>query len=100
MLTWARLLSVPRRRVNPSRVAGNDAQLHRVLGIIARWEKRCGMHADGEIVFPSSAAVASREWREQGSDDRVLVKRIGTLELVSRNTLAAALRAGGQRCTV
>jgi len=78
---------------------GDDAQLHRVLGIIARWEKRYGMPADGEIVFPSGAAVASREWREQRSDDRVLVKRIGTLELVSRNTLAAALRSGGQRCT-
>jgi phosphoribosyl-dephospho-CoA transferase len=78
---------------------GDGAQLQRVLGIIARWEKRYGMPADGEIVFPSGAAVASREWRQQRSDDRVLVKRIGTLELVSRNALAAALRAGGQRCT-
>ena len=71
-------------------------QLDAVLALVARWEKCHGVRADGEIAFPSGAAVAWREWRDLRSD-RVLAKRTDAAELVSRNVLAAALEPKRER---
>jgi phosphoribosyl-dephospho-CoA transferase len=67
-------------------------QLETVVAIIARWEKRHGVRADGEISFPYGAAVAWREWHASRSNDRVLVKRIDACELMWRSALAATLQ--------
>ena len=67
-------------------------QLETVVAIIARWEKRHGVRADGEISFPYGDAVALREWHRSCSNDRVLVKRIDACALMQRNALEATLQ--------
>jgi len=71
---------------------GDMDQLENVVAIIARWEQRHGVRADGEIVFPCGAAVAWREWQVSAPNDRVLVKRIDGCELTCRGALARTLQ--------
>ncbi len=66
-------------------------QVGAVIALIASWERRYGLRADGEMVFASGAAVAWREWQASASDSRVLAKRINALQLISRDALAASL---------
>jgi len=72
-------------------------QLDTMLAVITQWEQREGLRADGEIAFPTGAAVAWREWHESRSDERVLAKRVGGLELISRSALAVTLLANRKR---
>ena len=75
----------------------DSGQLDAVLAVIARWEKRHGVRLDGEIAFPTGAAVAWREWRDLRSDDRVLARHVGAAELISRRALAVTLEAKRER---
>jgi len=68
-------------------------QLERVIALITEWQARHGLRADGEAVFPSGAAVAWREWHDARTETRILAKRIDSVELVSRDALAATLQS-------
>jgi len=72
-------------------------QIDAIAKIIARWEERHGVRADGEIAFPNGHAVAWREWQASHSGDRVLVKRIDACELTCRSALALALQRDDSR---
>ena len=68
-------------------------QLERMIALITGWQARHGLRADGEAVFPSGAAVAWREWDDARAETRILAKRIGSVELVSRAALTATLKS-------
>ena len=71
----------------------NLAELDAMLAAITRWQRGYGLRADGEIQFPDGMAVAWREWSTSRSNDRVLAKRIDSLELLSRDALVATFAA-------
>lgn len=54
------------------------------------WERRTGLRADGEFIFPGGAAVSWREYHA-GAGREVLVKRIGSVGMTTREELADAV---------
>jgi phosphoribosyl-dephospho-CoA transferase len=71
----------------------SHAQLQQGIALLARWEQSSGMRADGEVLFGGSSAVSWREWWQlkSGGDQRVLVKRDHSAELVAARELLALL---------
>jgi phosphoribosyl-dephospho-CoA transferase len=69
------------------------AQLQQGIALLARWEKSSGLRADGEVLFGGSSAVSWREWAtlKSGNDQRVLVKRERSAELVAARELLEML---------
>ncbi len=68
------------------------AQLRQGIALLARWEQHHGLRADGEVLFGGDA-VSWREWAtlKSGGDQRVLVKRISSAELVAAGELLERL---------
>lgn len=62
----------------------SHAQLQQGIALLVRWEKTSGLRADGEVLFGINSAVSWREWAavKSGDDQRVLVKRPSSAELV------------------
>ncbi len=62
----------------------SNTQLQQGIELLARWEQASGLRADGEVLFGGSSAVSWREWAalKSGDDQRVLVKRASSAELV------------------
>jgi phosphoribosyl-dephospho-CoA transferase len=71
----------------------SNGQLQQGIDLLARWEQSSGLRADGEVLFGEGSAVSWREWAqlESGSDRRVLVKRVGSAELVDVDELQGML---------
>ena len=71
----------------------SNAQLQQGITLLARWEQSCGLRADGEVLFGEGSAVSWREWAKLESvrDRRVLVKRVGSAELVDAAELQGML---------
>jgi phosphoribosyl-dephospho-CoA transferase len=69
------------------------AQLQQGIALLARWEQDRGLRADGEVLFGGSSAVSWREWAtlKSGDDQRVLVKRASSAELVAARELLELL---------
>lgn len=69
------------------------AQLQQGIELLARWEHDSGMRADGEVLFGGNHAVSWREWAtlKSGDDQRVLVKRESSAELVIARELLEML---------
>lgn len=68
-------------------------QLQQGIALLACWEQSSGLRADGEVLFGGSSAVSWREWWQlkSGDDQRVLVKRDHSAELVAASELLALL---------
>ena len=68
-------------------------QLQQGIALLARWEQASGLRADGEVLFGGSSAVSWREWAalKSGDDQRVLVKRVSSAELVAARELLELL---------
>jgi phosphoribosyl-dephospho-CoA transferase len=58
------------------------------IAVLSRWEKDCGMRADGEAVFPDGDAVSWREWTSGSAT--VLVKSIRGARLSTRAACLAS----------
>jgi len=71
----------------------SDAQLQQGIALLAHWEQSSGISADGEVVFGGNSAVSWREWAtlKSGKDQRVLVKRQRSAELVDVRELLELL---------
>jgi phosphoribosyl-dephospho-CoA transferase len=71
----------------------SHAQLQQGIALLARWEQDHGLRADGEVLFGSNSAVCWREWAtlKSGEDQRVLVKRASSAELVAARELLELL---------
>jgi len=71
----------------------SNTQLQQGIALLARWEQSSGLRADGEVLFGGSSAVSWREWStlESGDDQRVLVKRASSAELVDARELLELL---------
>jgi phosphoribosyl-dephospho-CoA transferase len=71
----------------------SHAQLQQGVALLARWEQDHGLRADGEVLFGGSSAVSWREWAtlKSGDDQRVLVKRASSAELVAAGELLELL---------
>jgi len=71
----------------------SHAQLQQGIALLARWEQSSGLRADGEVLFGGSSAVSWREWAtlKSGDDQRVLVKRVSSAELVEARELLELL---------
>jgi phosphoribosyl-dephospho-CoA transferase len=71
----------------------SHAQLQQGIALMARWEQDHGLRADGEVLFDGSSAVSWREWAtlKSGDDQRVLVKRTSSAELVAARELLELL---------
>jgi phosphoribosyl-dephospho-CoA transferase len=71
----------------------SHAQLQQGIALLARWEHDHGLRADGEVLFGGSSAVSWREWSilRSGNDQRVLVKRASSAELVAARELLELL---------
>ena len=71
----------------------SHAQLRQGIALLARWERSGGLRADGEVLFGGSGAVSWREWAalKSGGDQRVLVKRAFSAELVAAGELLELL---------
>lgn len=71
----------------------SNAQLQQGIALLARWEQSSGLRADGEVLFGGSSAVSWREWStlKSGNDQRVLVKRAFSAELVDARELLEML---------
>lgn len=70
----------------------SQVQLQQGVALLARWEQDHGLRADGEVLFGGDA-VSWREWAtlQPGGDQRVLVKRIASAELVAAGELLEQL---------
>jgi phosphoribosyl-dephospho-CoA transferase len=68
-------------------------QLQQGIVLLKRWEQDSGLRADGEMLFGASNAVSWREWAtlKPAGDQRVLVKRISSAELVDAGELLEML---------
>jgi phosphoribosyl-dephospho-CoA transferase len=68
-------------------------QLQQGIALLACWEQSSGLRADGEVLFGGSSAVSWREWSalKTGDDQRVLVKRESSAELVAARELLEML---------
>jgi phosphoribosyl-dephospho-CoA transferase len=71
----------------------SNTQLQQGIALLARWEQASGLRADGEVLFGGSSAVSWREWAtlKSGDDQRVLVKRASSAELVDARELLEML---------
>ena len=71
----------------------SNAQLQHGIALLACWERSSGLRADGEVLFGASSAVSWREWAtlKSGDDQRVLVKRVSSAELVEARELLELL---------
>lgn len=71
----------------------SHAQLQQGIELLAHWEQSSGLRADGEVLFGINSAVSWREWAtlKSGSDQRVLVKRASSAELVAAHELLEML---------
>lgn len=71
----------------------SNGQLQHGIALLQRWERTTGLRADGEVLFGGSSAVSWREWAtlEPGDDQRVLVKRERSAELVAAHELLELL---------
>jgi phosphoribosyl-dephospho-CoA transferase len=71
----------------------SHTQLQQGIALLARWEQSSGLRADGEVLFGASNAVSWREWStlKSGDDQRVLVKRASSAELVDARELLELL---------
>jgi phosphoribosyl-dephospho-CoA transferase len=71
----------------------SHTQLQQGIVLLARWEQDHGLRADGEVLFGGSSAVSWREWAtlKSGDDQRVLVKRERSAELVAAGELMELL---------
>src|SRR5450759_2873300 len=71
----------------------SNTQLQQGIALLARWEQSSGLRADGEVLFGGSSAVSWREWStlKSGDDQRVLVKRASSAELVEARELLELL---------
>jgi len=71
----------------------SNSQLQQGIALLARWEQSSGLRADGEVLFGGSSAVSWREWAtlKSGDDQRVLVKRASSAELVAARELLGLL---------
>ena len=71
----------------------SHAQLQQGIALLVRWEQTSGLRADGEMLFGGSSAVSWREWStlKYDGDQRVLVKRISSAELVEAHELLELL---------
>jgi len=68
-------------------------RLQQGIALLARWEQSSGLRADGEVLFGGNSAVSWREWAtlKSGDDQRVLVKRQSSAELVEARELLEML---------
>ena len=68
-------------------------QLQQGIALLERWEQDHGLRADGEVLFGAGSAVSWREWAtlKSGDDNRVLVKRLSSAELVDARELLEML---------
>lgn len=68
-------------------------QLQQGIALLARWEQDHGLRADGEVLFGINSAVSWREWAalKSGDNQRVLVKRASSAELVDARELLEML---------
>lgn len=68
-------------------------QLQQGIKLLAGWEQSSGLRADGEVLFGGSSAVSWCEWAtlKSGGDQRVLVKRLFSAELVDSRELLETL---------
>ncbi|MBI3479538.1 MAG: malonate decarboxylase holo-[acyl-carrier-protein] synthase [Nitrosomonadales bacterium] len=73
--------------------AQSHKQLRQGIALLVRWEQSSGLRADGEVLFGGSLAVSWREWAmlENGAEQRVLVKRERSAELVAASELLELL---------
>jgi phosphoribosyl-dephospho-CoA transferase len=71
----------------------SHTQLQQGIAMLACWEQSSGLRADGEVWFGGNSAVSWREWStlKSGSDQRVLVKRATSAELVEARELLELL---------
>ena len=71
----------------------SHTQLQQGIALLARWEQASGLRADGEVLFGGSSAVSWREWAtlKSGENQRVLVKRVSSAELVDARELLELL---------
>ena len=71
----------------------SNAQLQQGVALLSRWEQDHGLRADGEVLFGGSCAVSWHEWAtlKSGKDQRVLVKRVSSAELVAARELLELL---------
>lgn len=71
----------------------SHTQLQQGIALLARWEQASGLRADGEVLFGGNSAVSWREWStlKSGNDQRVLVKRESSAELVDVRELLELL---------
>jgi phosphoribosyl-dephospho-CoA transferase len=71
----------------------SNTQLQQGIALLARWEQDHGLRADGEVLFGINSAVSWREWAtlKSGDDQRVLVKRASSAELVAAGELLELL---------
>lgn len=66
----------------------HERELLAAIAVLSRWEKDCGMRADGEAIFPDGGAVSWREWTNAGVT--VLVKSIRGARLSTRAACLAS----------
>jgi phosphoribosyl-dephospho-CoA transferase len=71
----------------------SNEQLQHGIDLLQRWEQSSGLRADGEVMFGAGGAVSWREWAtlKSGDDQRVLVKRASSAELVAARELLEML---------
>lgn len=71
----------------------SHTQLQQGIAMLTRWEQASGLRADGEVLFGGSSAVSWREWAtlKSGDEQRVLVKRASSAELVAARELLELL---------
>jgi phosphoribosyl-dephospho-CoA transferase len=71
----------------------SNTQLQQGIAMLAHWEQSSGLRADGEMLFSGNSAVSWREWAtlKSGDDQRVLVKRTSSAELVDARELLELL---------
>jgi hypothetical protein len=71
----------------------SHVKLQQGIVLLKRWEQDSGLRADGEMLFGGSNAVSWREWAtlKPAGDQRVLVKRISSAELVDVGELLEML---------
>ena len=68
-------------------------QLQQGIKLLTSWEQSSGLRTDGEVLFGGGSAVSWREWAtlKSGGDQRVLVKRLFSAELVDSRELLETL---------
>jgi phosphoribosyl-dephospho-CoA transferase len=95
-LAWQALSGIqyltPRSDIDLLWQPQSNEKLQQGIALLAGWERSSGLRADGEVLFGGDA-VSWREWAtlKSGGDQRVLVKRISSAELVAADELLELL---------